>query len=113
MVGHRLHGLIRAKRGRKPGVIPSLPPMARSAPVDAAALVAAVSSAAATDWRAAAWLLQHHPATESQYGERARQERYRAAFITRLIDAIAAADLPGDADQRLLIQLQAHGLGPR
>ena len=78
-------------------------------PSDPAGMAKAVGRAAANDWRAAAWLLEHHPATREDFGDIARDERVRRELLAKVCNAIAAAGLPPDDERRVLLQLQAHG----
>lgn len=78
-------------------------------PNDPAGLADAVGRAAATDWRAAAWMLEHHPATREDFGDVARDERVRRELLARVVAAIAAAGLAPDDEIRVLLQLGAHG----
>lgn len=78
---------------------------------DTAALTAAVARAGATDWRAAAWLLEHHPSTSNTYSDAAARTRIRASVIADCIAAINATGLPRDLERTLLLQMIAHGLG--
>ena len=80
------------------------------AATDAEALVAAVASSAGVDWRAAAWLLEHHPEHREQFGDLAHDQRIRRQLIAQAVAAIAAAALPPDDERRVLLQMQAHGL---
>ncbi|MCX5955747.1 MAG: hypothetical protein NTW51_04910 [Cyanobacteria bacterium] len=80
-------------------------------PNDADALVAAVAHAAGSDWRAAGFLLQHHPQHRELYGDQAHDQRLRRQLIAQVVAAIAAAALPPDDERRVLLQLQAHGVG--
>jgi hypothetical protein len=74
-------------------------------------LVDVVGGAAATNWQAASWLLLHHPAHREQFGDLARDRRIRRDFLARVIAAIAAAELHPDDERRVLLQMQAHGVG--
>jgi hypothetical protein len=78
-------------------------------PNDPAGLADAVGRAAATDWRAAAWMLEHHPLTREDFGDVARDARVRRELLAKVCNAIAAAGLPPDDERRVLLQLQAHG----
>jgi hypothetical protein len=78
-------------------------------PSDPAGLVDAVGRAAATDWKAAAWLLEHHPLSREQYGDLGRDERVRRELLGKVCNAIAAARLAPEDERRVLLQMQAHG----
>jgi len=78
---------------------------------DAEALVAAVAHGAGADWRASAWLLEHLPEHREQFGDLARDQRIRRQFLAGVIAAIAAASLHPDDERRVLLQMQAHGVG--
>jgi len=79
-------------------------------PSDPAGLVDAVGRAAATDWKAAAWLLEHHPLSREQSGDLGRDERVRRELLARVVAAIAAAALAQEDERRVLLQLQAHAV---
>jgi len=81
-------------------------------PNDPAGLADAVGRAAATDWRAAAWMLEHHPLTREVFGDLGRDERVRRELLARVVAAIAAAVLAPEDERRVLLQLQAHGATP-
>jgi hypothetical protein len=74
-------------------------------------LVDVVGSAAASNWQAAAWLLSHSPATREQYGDLGHDRRLRRELLARVIAAIAAAALVPDDERRVLLQMEAHGVG--
>ncbi len=78
-------------------------------PNDPAGLADAVGRAAATDWRAAAWMLEHHPLTRKDYGDVARDVHVRRELLAKVCHAIAAARLAPDDEVRVLLQLVAHG----
>jgi len=78
-------------------------------PSDPAGMADAVGRAAANDWRAAAWMLEHHPLTREDFGDIARDERVRRELLAKVCNAIAAARLAPDDERRVLLQLQAHG----
>jgi hypothetical protein len=102
----------RLRLDRKPAAILSCPVMSILGCVatDAEALVAAVASSAGVDWRASAWLLEHHPQHREQFGDLAHDQRIRRQLIAQAVAAIAAAALPPDDERRVLLQMQAHGL---
>jgi hypothetical protein len=78
-------------------------------PNDADALVAAVAHSAGVDWRASAWLLEHHPEHRDLYGDLAHDQRLKRQLLARVVAAIAAAGLVPDDERRVLLQLTAHG----
>jgi len=78
---------------------------------NAEALVAAVADGAGSDWKASAWLLSHHPAHRERFGDQAHDQRIRRQFLAGVIAAIAAAELHPDDERRVLLQMQAHGVG--
>ena len=59
-------------------------------PNDPAGLADAVGRAAASDGRAAAWMLEHHPATRENFGDLGRDERVRRELLAKDCNAIAA-----------------------
>ena len=79
-------------------------------PNDPAGLADAVGRAAATNWRAAAWMLEHHPTTREDFGGLGRDERVRRELLARVVAAIAAAVLAPDDERRVLLQMQAHAV---
>jgi len=78
-------------------------------PNDPVGLADAVGRAAANDWRAAAWMLEHHPLSREVFGDLGRDERVRRELLARVVAAIAAAALAPEDERRVLLQLQAHG----
>ena len=78
---------------------------------DAEALVAAIANSAGMDWKAAAWLLEHLPQHRELYGDLAHDQRIRRQFLAGVIGAIAASELHPDDERRVLLQMQAHGVG--
>ena len=73
--------------------------------------LAELQAATRTDWRAAAWLLQHSPATRAEWGDMARQREIEVQLIGRMLKALDAAALPPDWHHRVLLAMQAHGVG--
>ena len=78
---------------------------------DAEALVAVVAHGAGADWRAAAFLLQHHPQHRELYGDLGHDRRIHREYLARVIAAVADAALHPDDERRVLLQMQAHGVG--
>lgn len=74
-------------------------------------LLGQLREAAASDWRAAAWALTHHPATREHFSDAGYERRAERQTLSVVCEAIAASGLSLDDQQRLLLQLQAHGLG--
>jgi hypothetical protein len=75
---------------------------------DQQAMLAAIGRAASSDWRAAAWWLERHPATSGTYSTAAVEGRLKRSVVATVINAISAAALSPTDEQRLLLQLQAH-----
>jgi hypothetical protein len=89
-------------------------PILQPEPADhAAAAEAAVLRAARTDWRAAAWLLEHSPQTRELWSDAARVlALYRAntAATVRGIERWARDEqIPPQTVRTLLLHLQAAG----
>ena len=53
-------------------------------------LADSVGRAAATDWRAAAYMLEHHSLTREDFGDLGRDERLKRELLARVVAAIAA-----------------------
>jgi hypothetical protein len=57
------------------------------------------------------WLLTHHPITRDQFSDAAAERRAVQRTLAVVVDAIDAAGLADDQRTRLLLTLQAQGLG--
>ena len=57
------------------------------------------------------WLLTHHPITRDQFSDAAAERRAVQRTLGTVVQAIEAADLNDDQRTRLLLTLQAQGLG--
>jgi hypothetical protein len=83
-------------------------------PIDAEnaeALAKAIGAHAATDWKAAAWLLEHHPQHRQRWGN---FEQLRAAVDSALVivaNGIRRSGLTLDQQQIVLLSISAAGLG--
>ena len=76
------------------------------------ALVERLHAAALSgDSRTAQWLLCHCPAWRDRWSDSAAERRALAAQLQAVVGVIVAADLEVAARDRLLLQLQAAGLG--
>jgi hypothetical protein len=60
---------------------------------------------------AATWMLTHHPALRDQFSDAAAERRAVGQCLSQVVAAIEAAGLPDDQRTRLLLNLQAQGLG--
>jgi hypothetical protein len=60
---------------------------------------------------AASWLLTHHPRLRDHFSDAAAERRTERKTIATVVDAIAAAGLAPDDERRVLLQIQARGLG--
>ena len=60
---------------------------------------------------AATWLLTHHPRLRDHFSDAAAERRTERKTIATVVDAIAAAGLAPDDERRVLLQIQARGLG--
>ena len=73
-------------------------------------------SAAGTDdtpgnaW-AASWLLTHHPRLRDFFSDAAAERRTERKTVATVVDAIVAAGLAPDDERRVLLQINARGLG--
>ena len=59
---------------------------------------------------AATWMLTHHPAVRDQFSDAAAERKVERRTIATVIEAITAAGLPQEDEQRLLLHMQARGL---
>jgi hypothetical protein len=76
---------------------------------DAEALAKAIGDHAATDWKAAAWLLEHHPEHRERWGNK---EQLRAAAESALAicaRGISRSGLTLDQQRLVLLSIQAAG----
>jgi hypothetical protein len=81
------------------------------APLDAPAIAATVAAAAATDWKAAAWLLQHHPLHRQTWGDAEATRRAVSQALAVVVDVIEHADhLHPEQRRLLLLQLAGRGI---
>ena len=76
---------------------------------DAIQLMEAIRRASRGEWRAAAWVLEHHPAFREDFGDVAHDQRIRRELMARVCRAIAATGLPPELERAVLLQLVAHG----
>lgn len=60
---------------------------------------------------AATWFLTHHPFFRDDFSDAAAERRTERKTIATVVDAIAAAGLAPDDERRVLLQIQARGLG--
>jgi hypothetical protein len=57
------------------------------------------------------WLLTHHPITRDQFSDAAAERRAIQRTLSTVVAAIDSADLADDQRTRLLLTMQAQGLG--
>jgi len=60
---------------------------------------------------AATWLLTHHPRLRDLFSDAAAERRTEKRTVAQVVDAIASAGLAPDDERRVLLQIQARGLG--
>ncbi len=60
---------------------------------------------------AATWFLTHHPFFRDDFSDAAAERRTERKTVATVVDAIAAAGLAPDDERRVLLQIQARGLG--
>jgi len=63
------------------------------------------------DPRDAQWWLTHHPRTRETWSDAAADRRAERKTVATVLEAMAAAGLPADLEQALILQMQARGLG--
>lgn len=71
----------------------------------------AISRASNGDWRAAAWVLEHHPDFREQFSDAGYERRAERRVFALVVEAIAAAGFTPQQERRFLLELQARGLG--
>jgi hypothetical protein len=75
-----------------------------------AASLAAIDAATRSDWRAAAWRLQHSPATRERYSSYDHGRELTLKVLDRVMKAWDHLQMPNDLKMRFLLALQAEGL---
>lgn len=60
---------------------------------------------------AATWFLTHHPFFRDDFSDAAAERRTERKTVATVVDALAAAGLAPDDERRVLLQIQARGLG--
>ena len=63
------------------------------------------------DPRDAQWWLTHNPTTRETWSDAAADRRVERKTIATVMDALASAGLTPDDERRVLLQIQARGLG--
>ena len=63
------------------------------------------------DPRDAQWWLTHNPSTRDTWSDAAAERRAVGQCLSQVVAAIESANLPDDQRTRLLLNLQAQGLG--
>ncbi len=74
-------------------------------------LVGAIGRHASTDWRASAWVLEHDPRFRPQFSTAGYERMAERHVVQVTLAAIEASDLPPELFRRVLLNLQAKGLG--
>lgn len=75
------------------------------------AAIGSVEKGIAPNAWAATWLLTHHPRLRDHFSDAAAERRTERKTVATVVDAIAAAGLAPDDERRVLLQIQARGLG--
>lgn len=57
------------------------------------------------------WLLTHHPTIRDEFSDAAADRRVERRVFGITVEAMTAADIPDDYQRRLLLEMQARGLG--
>lgn len=78
-------------------------------PSDAEALAAAIARAAAKDWRAAAFLLEHDPQHRQTWGNREQLESVVHATLARVAAGISHSGLSPEQQEAVLLSIRATG----
>jgi hypothetical protein len=60
---------------------------------------------------AATWFLTHHPFFRDDFSDAAADRRVERKTVATVMDALASAGLNPDDERRVLLQIQARGLG--
>ena len=60
---------------------------------------------------AATWFLTHHPFFRDDFSDAAADRRVERKTVATVMDALASAGLTPDDERRVLLQIQARGLG--
>jgi hypothetical protein len=74
-------------------------------------LVGEIGRHASTDWRAGAWVLEHDPRFRPQFSTAGYERTAERSVVQVTLAAIEASDLPPELFHRVLLNLQAKGLG--
>lgn len=74
------------------------------------ASLAAIDAATRSDWRAAAWRLQHSPETRERYSDWGRTLAMQSAILDRVVKAADLANLGPEKKYQFLLALQSVGL---
>jgi hypothetical protein len=72
--------------------------------------LAEIRDAGRGDWRAAAWLLQHHPRTREKYSDFDAHRTMGLELLDRVMKAWDLCNLSPEYKMRFLVGLQAVGL---
>lgn len=60
---------------------------------------------------AATWFLTHHPFFRDDFSDAAAERRVEKRTVSEVLEAIAAAGLSPDDERKVLLQIQARGIG--
>lgn len=73
----------------------------------------ALKNAAAGDWRAAAWWLEHHPSTREDWSDAGYERRAERRTIQQMVDVIESLGYSPQERQRIYLAMRAAGVGMR